>query len=227
LRDQKQVGPLEKAGIWLGLWTGPKGVEVNRPSRRQVAFGALLVIVVLGVVAALVVPPLQHGKQTGARRERAQRAAEIRSEKAQLRADQRLHVVLGQRPAGPDSPALRRTARVQLEQAIMSDARGRVKSGKLEGPVANTACEPSTPQEETNLKSRTGLYKCIVVTGSIEKTPRTFSATVGYPFVARVDYRRFSFAWCKTNPRPGEQAGHGLARVLLDPRCAGRLRPVL
>ncbi len=227
MRDQKQVGFFEKAGVWLGIWTGPKGVDIQRPPRRKVAAVTAAVLVALGVIAAIVVPPLQRGKRAGERRDRAQQAAEVRREEAQLRVDQRLQLASGHRPAGADSPALRRRARGQLEQAIMRDARARVRSRTLDGPVSNTACEPSTGREETNLRSPTGLYKCIVVTGAIEKSQRNFSATVGYPFVATIDYRRFGFAWCKTNPRPGEQAGHGLARVLLDRRCAGRLRPVL
>jgi hypothetical protein len=228
LRGQKQqVGFFEKVGIWLGLWTGPKGVEVDRPSRGKVAAVAAGVLVVLGVIAALVIPPLQSGKRSGEEQRRAEHAAVVRREEARLRADQRLHLATGQRPRGADSPELRRAARVQLAAALLGDARARVKAGKLDGPVRKAACEPSTPGEETNLRARTGLYKCIVVTGSIQKTPGNFSATVGYPFVATVDYRRFGFAWCKTNPQPGEKAGHGLARVLLDRRCAGRLRPVL
>jgi type II secretory pathway pseudopilin PulG len=227
LRDRKQVGFFEKAGVWLGIWTGPKGVDIQRPPRRKVAAVAAAVLVVLGVLAAIVVPPLERSKRATDRRERAQHAAEVRREEAQLRVDQRLHLATGHRPAGKDSPALRRAARVQLEQAITRDARGRVKSGALDGPVIATTCDPSTDREETNLRSPHGLYKCLVATGHIEKTDRNFSATVGYPFVATVDYRRFGFAWCKTNPQPGERAGHGLARVLLDRRCAGRLRAVL
>jgi len=227
LRDQKPVGFFEKAGVWLGIWTGPKGVDIQRPPRRKVAVVAAAVLVVLGVIAAIVVPPLQRGKHSGEQRARAEQAAEVRREEAQLRVDQRLHLATGHRPAGADSPALRRTARVQLEQAITRDARGRVKSGVLDGPVGKTTCDPSTDREETNLRSTHGLYKCLVATGTIKKTQRTFSATVGYPFVATIDYRHFGFAWCKTNPQPGEKAGHGLARVLLDRRCAGRLRAIL
>jgi hypothetical protein len=226
-QEKKQPGFLEKAGVWLGLWTGPKGVEIERPSRGKVAAVAAALVVVLGAIAALVIPPLEKGKREGDRRVRSEHAAQVRREEARLRADQQLKTGIGRRPNGPDSPALRAAARPQLELAITQDARERVKSGKLDGPVRRTECEPSTDQEETNLRSRTGLYKCLVETGKIGKTPRTLSATVGYPFVATIDYRRFQFAWCKTNPRPGEQAGHALARVKLDRRCAGRLRAVL
>jgi hypothetical protein len=183
---------------------------------------ALALLAFAGVVAALVVPPLESGKRTGERRERAQRRAVILREEARLRADQRPRFAAGHRPAGGDRPAARREARAQLERLITRDARARVRAGKLGGPIAETSCEPSFATE-TNLGARTGLYKCLVVTG------RTKGSTgapllVGYPFVARIDYRRFSFSWCKTNPRPGEQAGKNLARVELDVRCAGRLR---
>ena len=105
------------------------------------------------------------------------------------------------------------------------DARARVRAGTLGGPIAETKCDPSFPTE-TELSKRTGLYKCLVVTGHTKGSTGA-PLQVGYPFVARIDYKRYSFAWCKTNPRPGEQAGQNLAHVRLDPRCAGRLSGVL
>lgn len=226
MRDPRKLGFLEKVGVWLGLWTAPKGVDVQRPSRRRVAGVAAGLLVVAGVTAAIVVPPLERGKRAGERRDRAEQRVAVRREEARLRVDQRLHVATGRRPAGADGPALRRKARAQLELAITHDARERARTGQLDGPIAKTTCEPSTDREETNLRAGTGLYKCHAVTGSVRGV-NNVPAIVGYPFVATIDYGRFRFAWCKTNPRPGEQAGHGLARVLLDRRCAGRLRAVL
>jgi hypothetical protein len=66
LRDPQKLGVFEKAGVWLGVWTAPKGVEVQRPSRRQVAIASALVLAVLAVLAALVLPPLESGKRSGA-----------------------------------------------------------------------------------------------------------------------------------------------------------------
>lgn len=227
MRDPQKLGVFEKAGVWLGVWTAPKGVEVQRPSRRQVAIASALVVALLAVLAALVVPPLESGKRSGAERRAAAQRAVVKREEAHLRADQRLHLAGGRRPAGADSPALRRRARPQLEAAITRDARSRVAHGTLQGPVSRTECEPSTDTEETNLKAPTGIYKCLVVTNAIQGSPTNSPATVGYPFVATVTYRDFGFAWCKENPQPGEKAGPGLAHVRLSRRCAGRLRDVL
>lgn len=226
MTDPRKLGFFEKVGAWLRIWTPPKDVEIPPPpSRKRLAGMAILGLLVIGVIAALAVPPLQRGKDAGERREQAARQELIRREEASLRVDQKPRFARGRPPPGGDSPAARRAARTQLERAIMRDARARVQAGKLRGPVIDASCDPSFATE-TKLSKRTGLYKCLV------ETSRTTGSTgaalsVGYPFVARIDYRRYSFAWCKTNPRPGEQAGQNLAHVRLDPRCAGRLSKVL
>jgi type II secretory pathway pseudopilin PulG len=226
LSDPKKLGFFGKVGAWLRIWTPPKDVEVPPPpSRKRLAGMAILGLLIAGVLAALVIPPLQRGKEAGERREQAAHRETIRREQASLRADQRPRFADGRRPPGGDTPSARREARAQLERMITGDARARVKAGKLRGPVRETSCDPSFPTE-TTLSKRTGLYKCLVVTGRTKGSTGA-ALSVGYPFVARIDYRRFSFAWCKTNPRPGEQAGENLAHVKLDPRCAGRLREIL
>jgi hypothetical protein len=184
---------------------------------------ALALLLLAGVAAALVVPPLERGKQAGERREAAAQRETIRREEARLRADQRPRFAKGRQPPGGDRPAARRDARAQLERLITRDARARVTARTLGGPIAETSCEPSSATE-SDLSARTGLYKCLVTTGHT-KGSTGVPLAVGYPFVARIDYRRFSFAWCKTNPRPGE-AARGLAHVELSSRCAGRLRKV-
>jgi hypothetical protein len=226
LTDPRKLGFFEKVGAWLRIWTPPKGVEVPPPpARRRLAAMAAAVLVCAGAVAVIAVPPLERGKTAGARREAAAQRETIRREEARLRVDQRLRFATGRRPPGGDIPAARREARAQLEWLITRDARARVRADKLGGPIAKTSCEPSFATE-TDLGTRTGLYKCLVETGRT-KGSTGVPLSVGYPFVARIDYGRFSFAWCKTNPRPGEQAGKNLAHVELSPRCAGRLSKVL
>jgi type II secretory pathway pseudopilin PulG len=226
LRDPQKLGFFGKVGAWLHIWTPPKDVEIPPPpSRRRLAAMGIIALFVIGVIAALVIPPLQRGKEAGDKRRAAARVRLIRSEEASLAADQRIQFASGKRPAAGDSRAARSDARTQLERAITRDARTRVRTGKLDGPVTDTTCEPSS-DFELDLAKQTGLYKCLVVTS--HTTGQTGAQLqIGYPFVARVDYRGYRFAWCKTNPRPGEQAGHNLAHVKLDPRCAGRLSKIL
>ena len=47
-------------------------------------------------------------------------------------------------------------------------------------------------------------------------TETNVSGQLGYPFRAVVDFKAFSFVWCKTNPVPGE-------RVVPDPRAVVQL----
>ncbi len=46
---------------------------------------------------------------------------------------------------------------------------------------------------------------------AIASTDTNIGGKLGYPFRAVLDFERFSVAWCKTNPVPGE-------RVVPDPR---------
>jgi hypothetical protein len=173
--------------------------------------------VLLGAAAALIVPEIDEGKQRGAERERRERARAIRAEERRLRLDQR---VQRGRATPADSLRERRGLAGKLERAITRDARTR----RGLGPVAYTTCSASA--DERDLRRRRGLYKCLAVTLN-SRTPKGLALETGYPFVAQVDYRSGRYAWCKTNPRPGEKAGEGLAHLPLSRECAGRLRDVL
>ena len=190
---------------------------------RQLALGAGGAVVLMGAVAALVVPAVERGKRAGERRERAAREALIRREVARLREDQRPRYG-GGAPAVRGTPrAIRRGRRAlvrDLERAITRDVRRRVAAGLLEGAIRETECEPSS-RVEPRLSIRKATYRCLAISGRSEGA-RGVPLTTGYPFIATIDYARGTFAWCKTNPRPGE-GGTPLARVRLSPACAGRL----
>jgi hypothetical protein len=50
-----------------------------------------------------------------------------------------------------------------------------------------------------------------------DQTGRTVGR-LGHPFVAALDFRRFTFVWCRNSPPPSE-AGQTLAHVRLERAC--------
>ncbi|MDQ4049715.1 MAG: hypothetical protein M3131_10120, partial [Actinomycetota bacterium] len=129
------------------------------------------------------------------------------------------------RPAGRLTAAERLRARrglvAAVERAITREARARVASGTLTGRIARTECSPSTasgvpPGAEADLRRRIRAYDCLAVTRDIPATRTNAPGRLGHPFRAVVDFERFTFVFCKTNPPAGE-------RAVPDPRALPRL----
>ena len=176
-------------------------VQPKLSKRARLAIVGVLVLVLAagGVAWLLASPSINHLKQTAAERNAQNFAAFIRSETHRLTIEQRLHrgraAIPGEPPAGLVD---------DLSAAITADARARVASGALKAPIQSTTCSavkngPLVPNAVR------GGYQCIATTATILPGVQV-GGIIGYPFWAIVDYRRGSFAWCKINPRGGEQA---------------------
>ena len=179
--------------------------------------GALVVIV--GCI--LILPGVFEARdEHNAREAAAQRALEAR-ERARLAREQT--------PQRGEARALRgtstaaRTALVEaLEADILADARGRVAAKRLDGPIRRVECGPlirATSVQPDHLipGKRVGRYDCVAVKSDVTKGGKVVGL-FGHPFVAAVDFRRFTYVWCKDNKKPGER-GKALASVPLDPAC--------
>jgi hypothetical protein len=204
-------------GAWTHLWTPPKGVSVPPIPWRRIAIGAALGAIAVGIAAVLLIPPLQEGKRKGAARDAAQQAAIVAAEVKRLTADQRLHRA---------SPGVGGTAlRPALEDAVLSDARARVAAGTLDGPLLGATCTPAG--RAVSIRPGTRVFKCVAFSSGYKPGKAGVNFASGYPFIATIDYRRHTIAWCKTNPQPGEKAGHAIARVPLSRDCAGTLSKLI
>ena len=119
----------------------------------------------------------------------------------------------------PDAEVVsaRETLLRRVETAISEDARARADAGELEGRPQGTQCEPypkrtdraDWPDQDPG--AARGVYDCLVFVRAVPQTETNVGGQVGYPFRAVLDFDRFSVAWCKTDPVPGE-------RVVPDPR---------
>jgi hypothetical protein len=173
---------------------------LSKRAKWSIAGGVVLLLLIAGGVWALVSPSINKTKRNTAERAAAAKAEFIRSERARLTADQRLHTARGSTVG--ESPAALVT---DLQNAISADVRTRMNAGTLtKGPIESINCQAVTFGPLVRNASRGG-YECLAVTATI-KPGVEVGGQIGYPFWAVVNYRRGTFAWCKVNPKPGEMA---------------------
>jgi hypothetical protein len=110
----------------------------------------------------------------------------------------------------------------RVEARITADARARARSGEIQGPVRTTECgpllrAPGAVPDDRVLSRHVGRYDCVAVKGDIRQRGSSVGR-LGYPFVAALDFDRFTFVWCRNTPPQGER-GQALAFVRLDRAC--------
>jgi type II secretory pathway pseudopilin PulG len=222
---QRRASLPETVGAWLRLWTPPRDVEVPAVPVRKLLVGTAIALVVVGVGAAILVPRIEGRKDrqaTEAAREKAQaqQAARLRAIHEQR---PRRQSAAGLRPAPGASEARQVQARVALlgavQTAITADAKARVQAGEMRGVPSATTCAPYPPRDpdpQHDLSVPRAVYDCLTTVREIKATNTNIGGQLGYPFRAVVDFKGFSYAWCKTNPIPGE-------RVVPDPRTVVEL----
>jgi type II secretory pathway pseudopilin PulG len=183
---------------------------LTKRGRRRLLGGLLVAAAVLGLLAALIVPRLQDSTSEANAKQDAERARVLARTRAEITVDQKLHAAAA--PAAHTSAA----AATALEAAVTRDARARVKSGALKGPIERTDCEPYKPNPRTGPTLR---FQCTAVSVVINRDGKA-AGVLGYPFWAKADIGRGRLYWCKVNPKPGEKAtNEGQLDVPLDPRC--------
>jgi hypothetical protein len=221
----------ETVGAWLRIWTPPRDVDVRPVPVRGLLIGGAVALVLVAAAAALIVPAIDDSKDRA--------AAAAAREAAQQREARRLETIREQRPRTLDAASLQPAAgapEAQLvaareallrrtESAISGDARARADAGELEGNPQGTQCEPYPKRTDRadwpdrDPAATRGVYDCLVFVRAVPQTETNIGGQVGYPFRAVLDFERFSVAWCKTNPVPGE-------RVVPDPRTVLELPEV-
>ena len=188
------------------MWTPPREADVPPVPWRKIAAVALVLAAAGAVAAAIAVPRIDQGKERGAVEERRDEARAKARERRRIERDQRLRRGRIRTPSDP---------LVDVEAAIGRDARERVRGGELKGPVRDVVCEPYT-------SGSVNRYACTAVREYVTTHGRR-RGVLGYPFWAKVDRRRGTFAWCKVNPRPGERSV-GDELVAVPPPRACNLR---
>ncbi|HEV2774146.1 MAG TPA: hypothetical protein VGV90_01000 [Solirubrobacteraceae bacterium] len=205
----------EILGAWLRMWTPPRDVEIPPIPWRAVGLLGVAVAAVVVVIVLAIAPALDRSKDRVAASEQRRDAAARRAEVARLRFDQRV-----QRGRAPSAARLYRAGREADAQAalerhaaasVQRDARARVAAGEFDVPVRYVRCRPrpgATPPPRVRLS-------CLAV------TTQNTRVRVGQPFIVAGSLRDGRYAWCHTNPPPGEGAAGVGASVALSAACKG------
>jgi hypothetical protein len=194
--------------------------------RTTVIVGGVAVLVLATAVVALILNGAVDRRNAADRRAEAKAVAAERARLRRLQAPHRGAATSLRPPAGAgDAEAL--VARASLvraaEASITRDVRARDRAGELDGPISHTECGPlvkakdAVPDDRV-LTKLVGRYDCVAVKRDIVDGSGTTVAKLGYAFVAALDFRRFTYVWCRNTPPPGE-AGKALAFVRLDRAC--------
>lgn len=193
--------------------------------RRLAAAVAGLVVLVAATTGAV---SLVGDRNAQDRRDRAAHGRLVTAEITRLKRVQAPHrgSAVAQRPPAGASAAQRLAARHRLllavQDAITADARHRVTTGEITGPITHSECGPYLRARDAVADDRVlgrpiGRYDCVAV-----KTDARLNGTtvgkLGYAFVAALDFRRFTYVLCRNSPAQGE-AGRPLAFVRLDRAC--------
>jgi hypothetical protein len=201
----------------------PRG-EVRRRRLVAAAVGAV-VLVLVGVAGALA---LSNGNDQEARdkaRQRAQVAA-LRARLVRLQAPHR-GAAPQLRPPARATPAQQLAARralvVAVQDRITQDARARAEAGELDGPIAETECGPilkskTAIPDDRVLSKPIGRYDCVAVKHPIIGIEGKKVASLGFAFVAALDFKTYKYTWCRNMPAQGE-AGVSLVFVRLQRAC--------
>ena len=203
----------------------------DKPPRLSLGVKRALIAVAaiaLAGFAVWLVPQLVDFRHHSDARARASHASLVARERARLIAEQRPHHgrAVALRPASGAGAAEQLRARRSLvgrvEASITADARARVARGLLSGqPPSHTSCGPlvrnQVKGDEDDLAKATGRYSCVAVVRNALQRGRSVGA-FGIPFVAAVDFKRFTYVWCKDNPA-ANAAETGLVFVRLSREC--------
>jgi hypothetical protein len=198
---------------------------------RRLAFAGVGLAAALALIGAFAIPRVERSKQEAAEVERREARERQAAERRRLTAEQRPVHGRAPQPAGPLSPSAELRARGALlgavEGAITAEARRRVAAGTLTGRILRTECVPAPAGIEragadAALGRRRDAYDCVAVTRDIPATSVSRAGSLGHPFRAVVDFERFTFVLCKTNPPPGEGAIPDPRRVVPLPRACRR-----
>ena len=194
--------------------------------RTLVIRGAAAATLVAVLAIVLVLNAVVSNRHDRERRESAKATAAEKVRLKRLQAPHRGSARQLAPPAGASS-ADRLAARAALvraaEASITRDAQARGRSGELKGTITGTECGPllkakAAVPDDRVLSKPIGRYDCVAVTHSVNAESGQSVGRLGFPFVAALDFQKFTYVWCRNTPGQGER-GVALAFVRLDRAC--------
>lgn len=201
----------------------------TRDQRRRwwlIGATAATVLIALLAVIAVIARSERSDRDAADKAEQTRRVAALRVRIGRQQAPHR-GAARDLKPAANATDAQLLAARKALvgavQHRITDDARARVKTGELTGPFSHTTCGPilkskaAIPDDRVLSKS-IGRYDCVAVKRDVTLRPGQKVAELGYAFVAALDFKTYTYTWCRNNPAQGE-AGKALVFVRLARAC--------
>ena len=201
---------------WLWRRTGRTG--------RLTALGAVILLV---AGTAALVPVILESKEDRAeadRRDRAERRAElVRTLEIEQRPRLRRSTSVAPPGATPSRQLEARSTLVdELNAEILADARARVRSGDLDGPIRRVECEPFPRSVDAvgaheQLGRSSGRYACVAVTAEFGTGEVGATGVIGHQYRTMADFETGRYAFCKVSG----QAGPSREQLATTPRVCG------
>jgi hypothetical protein len=198
-----------------------------RGRRKALVLGAAaLAVVVVGAAIVLLGAAWNADREARERTDFARAQVAERARLTRLQAPHRAAAAELRPPAGASEGevlAARAALVARAEALITRDARARVRSGEIEGPISATRCgpflrAPDAVPDDRDLAKAIGRYDCVAIKSDIRGEDDTSVGSLGYAFVAALDFRRYSVTWCRNTPAQSER-GRALAQVRLARAC--------
>ncbi|HEV2999906.1 MAG TPA: hypothetical protein VGW75_04120 [Solirubrobacteraceae bacterium] len=192
--ERSRASRLEILGAWLHVWTPPRDCYVPPVPWRKVAAGAGVLLLVGVFVALVVAPAIDESKQESAAEEQAAADRRAAARRAAMRAEQRPRT--GRLPAA----ASRERSLAFVEVAIGRDARARF--GAAGDPAS---CGVAAGEDAAAPRV---VFDCHATVREIRGAGEQEGArgSLSIPYRAALDFAARRYAFCKTNPPPGETA---------------------
>ena len=195
---------LEILGAWLGVWTPPRGADVPPVPWRAVAAGAAVLVVALGVAAAVLIPQVSNDRQERGERERRIAAERHAEQLATADREQRPRTGRGT----PDPPGAPATRRVETRSALLASAQAAIGADavrRTDRDIKGVDCEPFprtlrrvVPVEQ--LARPAGAYQCVAITARFQQGDERREGIIGIPFRLVVRFKEGRYAWCRVVP---------------------------
>jgi len=164
------------------------GPQPRRKISKRIAIGVVAALVVIGSVTGLALK-VSHDNQVTAQRVAAAQAQKLATDAAKAKADADATTAAAKQAADDQTRADRKAQVSELEASILKDAKERVKSQTLTGPILSASCTPLGGGSADDLTALTGTFECIAV----NKTNADGTSS-GYRFSATINWNK-DYTW--------------------------------
>ncbi len=206
-QPQRRANVLEIIGAWLHVWTPPRDAVVPPIPWKKLAIGFGIGALIVGIALAIMIPRIDTHKTQVAAQNAAEKRQALAANRARINREQAPHhgAATSLLPSAHASAAEQATARAALMDRvradIFADAQARAAAGEMHKVFGTPDCQVTPGTTDTGA---VGVYDCFLATRAIPAGTRNPPGAIGYPFRTVVNFKTYTYNWCKTENIPGE-----------------------